>query len=60
MPEYFNYTAPLFSTEYSIKNRKAKMVRMLLIVAGPIDFNGIRYKNFGDRWSDQEYYLANW
>jgi len=52
MPEFFNYTAPLFSTEYSIKNRKAKMVRMLLVVAGPINYDGIRYKNFGDRWSD--------
>ena len=33
---------------------------MLLIVAGPIKYDGIRYKNFGDRWTDQEYYLANW
>lgn len=56
--QYFNFTIPLFSKEYSSTNRKAKMVRIILMVAGPIDINGIRYKNMGDRWPDQEYEIA--
>lgn len=58
--QYFNFTIPLFSKEYSLTNRKAKMIRIILILAGPIEFNGIRYKNMGDRWPDQEYEIAQW
>lgn len=54
----FNYTVPFFSKEYSKENRKAKLVRILLIVAGPIEINGVRYKNMGDRWPEQEYEIA--
>jgi len=36
------------------------MVRIILIPAGPIEFDGIRYKNMGDRWSSQEFEIAQW
>ena len=52
--EYFDYTIPLFSTEYTRTNRKAKMTRFLLQNAGPIEFDGIRYRNMGDQNAVQE------
>ena len=58
--DFFQMTLPLFSKDYSRENRKAKMVRFLLLAAGPIDFAGIRYKNMGDRNPLQEYDVANW
>ena len=36
------------------------MVRFLLIISGPVDIGGIRYKNMGDRQFDQEFEIANW
>lgn len=56
----FNYTLPFFSKDYSKENRKSRMLRIILFVAGPIEINGIRYKNMGDRWPDQEYEIAQW
>ena len=47
--DYFNLTLPLFSKDYTRNHRKAKMTRFLLMNAGPIDIDGIRYKNLGDR-----------
>ena len=46
--DMFNLTLPLFSKEYHRNRRKAKMTRFLLMPAGPIEFNGIRYKNMAD------------
>jgi hypothetical protein len=48
----YNLSLPLFSKEYNKTNRKAKMVRMVLIPGGPIQKEGVRYKNMGDRWSE--------
>jgi hypothetical protein len=45
----FNYAMPLFSKEFNREHRKAKMVRILLTMAGPIDMKGIRYSNMRDR-----------
>ena len=58
--EFYNYTIPFFSKDYSATSRKSRMVRILLMVAGPIEINGIRYRNMGDRWPEQEYEMAQW
>lgn len=47
--DYFNFLLPLFSREFNIKNRKAKMYRMVLQCAGPIAVDGIRYQTMRDR-----------
>ena len=47
--QLFNQAVPLFSKDFSRENRKAKMTRFLVMNAGPIDFDGVRYKNMGDR-----------
>lgn len=49
---FFDYTIPFFSKDYSRGNRKAKKIRMLIQLAGPIDSYGIRYNNLGDRTAD--------
>ena len=49
---------PLFSKGFNRNNRKAKMTRFLIMNAGPVDIDGIRYKNMGDRQPDQEYLVA--
>ena len=36
------------------------MSRILLRPAGPIEFDGIRYKNMGDRSPEQEFKIASW
>lgn len=36
------------------------MIRFLLLNAGPVDLEGVRYSNLGDRQSDQEFLIANW
>ena len=56
----FNATLPLFSKDYNREHRKAKMTRFLLIAAGPIDLDGVRYNNLGDRQPEQEFLIANW
>ena len=58
--DYFNYTIPLFSKDYNRFNRKAKMTRFLLLTGGPVEMDGTRYKNMGDRQFEQEYNVANW
>jgi len=58
--DLFNLTLPLFSKDYKRDNRKAKMIRFLLLNAGPVDLEGVRYSNLGDRQSDQEFLIANW
>ena len=58
--EFFNYTIPLFSKDYNRFNRKAKLTRFLLFIGGPVDMDGVRYNNMGDRQSEQEYVVANW
>jgi len=40
---------PLFSTDFSKENLKAKMVRMVLMPGAPIDYDGIRYSHMRDR-----------
>lgn len=57
---YFFYTIPFFSKEYNRFGRKAKKVRIVLQLAGPIDMNGVRYNNMGDRTADLEYEIASW
>lgn len=51
---------PLFSKEFGKKNHKAKMVRFVLLPGGPVELDGVRYRNLGDRWSDQDYVISNW
>lgn len=50
--ELFNQTLPLFSKDYNRTHRKSKMIRFVVQTAGPINFEGVRYKNLGDRNSD--------
>lgn len=45
----FNHAIPIFSKEFNNKNRKAKMVRMILSFAGPIHVNNVRYSHMVDR-----------
>jgi hypothetical protein len=59
MKNYY-YALPLFSKDFNVTNRKAKMIRMVIFAAGPINVNGIRYKTMMDRIEDQEYFVANW
>ena len=47
--ELFNYALPLFSKEFNREQRKARMMRMVLTFAGPIELNGVRYSNMRDR-----------
>lgn len=47
--ELFNYAMPLFSSEFNRVNRKAKMVRLVLTMAGPIQIDGTRFNNMRDR-----------
>ena len=56
----FNYALPLFSKDFNLNHRKAKMMRMVIFAAGPLEINGIRYKTMLDRNEDQEYFIANW
>ena len=56
----FEMAIPLFSKGFNRNNRKAKMTRFLIMNAGPVDIDGIRYKNMGDRQPDQEYLVAQW
>jgi aspartyl-tRNA(Asn)/glutamyl-tRNA(Gln) amidotransferase subunit A len=59
MKNYY-YALPLFSKDFNVTNRKAKMIRMVIFAAGPINVNGIRYKTMMDRIEEQEYFVANW
>ena len=58
--ELFNHAIPLFSKDFNIDHRKAKMTRMVLQVAGPVELEGIRYSHMRDRQEAQEYYVADW
>ena len=53
--ELFKYAMPLFSTEFNREMRTAKMMRMVLTFAGPIEINEIRYSNMRDRTEAQEF-----
>lgn len=57
---FFNATLPLFSKDYNRNHRKARSTRFLLLPAGPIEIEGVRYKTLGDRQPDQEFWIANW
>ena len=48
----FNYALPLFSKDFNVTHRKAKMMRIVIFSAGPIEVNGIRYKTMLDRVED--------
>lgn len=56
----FDYAMPLFSRGFTRKNRKAKLVRMGLIMGGPVELNGVRYSHMRDRQEAQELYVADW
>ena len=58
--DMFNMTIPLFSKEFSRFSRKSKMVRALVIPGGPIEVDGDRFKNIGDRWSEQDFIISDW
>ena len=59
-PEYFNFILPLFSSDFTIRNRKAKKLRIMIQCAGPIDVEGTRYSTMRDRGEQQEFFIANW
>ena len=56
--DLFDMAVPLFSKEFNRNNRKAQMTRFLIMNAGPVEMEGVRYKNMGDRQPDQEYLVA--
>ena len=56
----FNYTKPLFSRDYDITNREAKMMRMGVAFGGPIEVDGTRFKTRLDRSDLQELFVADW
>ena len=56
----FDYAMPLFSRGFTRNNRKAKLVRMGLIMGGPVELNGVRYSHMRDRQEAQELYVADW
>jgi len=51
---------PLFSKDFTRTERKAKLIRVLVIPGGPIDYDGTRFKNMGDRWSEQDFLISDW
>ena len=58
--EFFEHALPIFGKEFNNTNRKAKMVRMLLSFAGPVEAYGNRYSHMRDRQEQQELYVADW
>lgn len=47
--EYFNFMLPLFSTDFNITHKKAKMFRIIVQCAGPIELDGVRFNTMRDR-----------
>lgn len=45
----FDLTSNFFSTEFTPDYRKAKKIRILLQIAGPISSNKTNYLNMNDR-----------
>ena len=46
---YWNLALPLFSKEFTRENLKAKMVRFVVVPAGPVEEDGVRYSHMRDR-----------
>lgn len=53
-------TQQLFSKEFVKDDRKAKMTRMIIRLAGPLEVNGIRYANMKDRIEEQNLFVNEW
>ena len=57
---YWNLALPLFSKDFSRTNLKAKMVRVVVRPAGPVEVDGVRYSHMRDRQAAQEFAVAEW
>lgn len=42
----------LFDKDMNMRNRNARFVRSMVLLAGPLDIDGIRYKNIEDRFNE--------